>query len=81
MARQHAGPGVGLWVEGSGCLDLLVTFGSSQIAIAIIHTQKQTIVNNVTASAAIGRELCRSRLASLGGKRVLRSSLDDTLRF
>jgi hypothetical protein len=26
--------------EGSGCLDLLVTFGSSQIAVAIIHTQK-----------------------------------------
>jgi hypothetical protein len=45
--------------ESSGCLDLLVTFGSSQIAVAIIHTKKQTIVNNVTAPAAIERELCR----------------------
>ncbi|EHQ24523.1 hypothetical protein [Mucilaginibacter paludis] len=66
-ARLHAGPGAGLWEEGSGSLDVihllfvffkvfmsslrsvLVTFVSRQIALAIIHTKKQTQGNNVTA--------------------------------
>ncbi|EHQ24446.1 hypothetical protein Mucpa_0247 [Mucilaginibacter paludis DSM 18603] len=36
----------------SSLRSVLVTFVSRQIAVAIIHTKKQTIVNNVTALPA-----------------------------